>query len=354
MAFHIQTDGPVLDILKSLGLYVAVGAAVPLAFCGVGCFGTWEEAIETALFGTLACLILWEGNGRLTHVLNKKWPWLDNPVKRFGWGVFVSMVFTNSAILLFTTSFFYVFYGIVPKNIQWLWPTMIYSTVVTALITLFLHSREFLFKWRDATQREEALKREQLNSQYLSLKNQLQPHFLFNSLSALTTLVHQDPAKATSFIQQLSSMYRYILEYSEEKVVPLAEELVFLRSYLFLMQIRFGNNLRVNIQVPEHSAWMVAPLTLQLLAENAIKHNEVSGAFPLEIELRIDEIDQKLRISNPIKLRQIPRESTGVGLSNIRARYQMISDREVEISQVDGTFTVTLPLLAFDNKNSTA
>ena len=301
------------------------------------------------LFGTLACLILWEGNGRLTHLLDKRWPWLENPIKRFGWGVLATMIYTVTAIVLLTLCFYYIFYGIIPLNIHWLWPTIAYSTVVTALITLFLHSREFLFKWRDATRREEALKREQLNSQYLSLKNQLQPHFLFNSLSALTTLVHQDPDKATSFIQQLSSMYRYILEYSEEKVVPLDEEITFLKSYFFLMQIRFGNNLHVTLNVPQHSHWMVAPLTLQLLAENAIKHNEVSAAYPLSIELFVDEQAHTLTMTNPIRLRQIPRESTGVGLSNIRARYQMISDREVEIDQQDGVFKVTLPLLSFQS-----
>lgn len=339
-------EGIALEIAKKLAIYCFVGALVPLVFCGGDCFSTAGEAFETIMFGTLACIILWEGNGRLANWLDEKVSWLEKPITRFVLGVVSTIAYTVLSILGLLFALNYLIYDFIPDNSSYFSGTIISSTIITTIITLFLHSRSFLFKWKEEAVNSEKLRNEQLNSQYLSLKNQLQPHFLFNSLSALTTLVHQNPDQATEFIQELSAMYRYILEYSQERVVALDKEIDFLKSYLFLMQIRFGNNLEVDIQVPAHSAYMIPPLTLQLLAENAIKHNEVSKANPLRLSVVVKEGTESLIISNPLQLREIPRESTGVGLNNIRNRYEMITDREVEISQTETEFSVSVPLIS--------
>ncbi len=342
-----QREGIALEIVKRLVIYCCVGALVPFLFCGGDCFSTAGEAFETILFGTLACIILWEGNGRLANWLDEKVSWLDKPITRFAFGVVSTITYTVLSILGLLIAFNYLIYDFIPDNTSYFSGTIISSTIITTIITLFLHSRSFLFKWKEEAVNAEKLRNEQLNSQYLSLKNQLQPHFLFNSLSALTTLVHQDPDQATVFIQELSAMYRYILEYSQERVANLDKEVDFLKSYLFLMQIRFGNNLEIDIQVAPHSDYMIPPLTLQLLAENAIKHNEVSKANPLRLSVVVREESESLVISNPLQLRTIPRESTGVGLANIRNRYEMITDRKVEISQTDTEFIVSVPLISF-------
>lgn len=342
-----QQMGPIWkDIFKRLGLYTLVGTLVPAIFCGYDCFDTWIDASASILFGTIACIVLWEGNERIGNWQDARIPWLQQPLRRFLVGVITTIVYTVGAVLVLAWISSYLLTDSWVMNPAYFWTTVLYSTVATALITLFLHSRRFLFEWRDATLRAEQLKREQLNSQYLTLKNQLQPHFLFNSLSALTTLVHQNPDQATVFIQKLSGMYRYILEYSQETMVPLQRELDFLDDYLYLMKIRFGDNLRTEMHIQKLGDWMIAPLTLQLLAENATKHNEVSKAFPLRIDVSIDPQAQTLTMSNPIQLRAIPRESTKVGLTNIRERYRMISDRPVEVQEAGGQFMVTLPLIA--------
>lgn len=342
-----KQEGVGLDILKRLAIYLAVGALVPFLFCGGDCFSTGKEAAETILFGTMACILLWEGNGRISTWLDAFVPWLDQPVKRFILGVLSMVVYTVVAIVGLLFSFNYLIYDFVPDDFSYFNGTIFSSTIITTIITLFLHSRSFLFNWKEEALTAEKLRNEQLSSQYLSLKNQLQPHFLFNSLSALTTLVHQNPDQATVFIQQLSAMYRYILEYSQERVVALDKEVEFLKSYLFLMQIRFGDNLEVDIQLSPKSSYMIAPLTLQLLAENAIKHNEVSQANPLKISVLVD--GEYVQMANPIQLREIPRESTGIGLNNIKSRYQLLTDREVKITQDHAEFVVSVPLLSFQD-----
>lgn len=338
--------GIALEIVKRLTIYCFVGALVPFLFCGRDCFSTAGEAFETIMFGTLACIILWEGNGRISVWLDEYVSWLDQPITRFVLGVVSTIAYTVLSIVGLLFAFNYLIYDIIPTNSSYFSGTVVSSTIITAIITLFLHSRSFLFKWKEEAVNAEKLRNEQLSSQYLSLKNQLQPHFLFNSLSALTTLVHQNPDQATVFIQKLSEMYRYILEYSQERVVGLDKEVDFLKSYLFLMQIRFGNNLEVDIQVPAHSGYLIPPLTLQLLAENAIKHNEVSKANPLRLSVVVKEGTESLIISNPLQLRAIPRESTGVGLNNIRNRYEMITEREVVVAQSEFKFSVSVPLIS--------
>ncbi|MEL7341160.1 MAG: histidine kinase, partial [Bacteroidota bacterium] len=335
-----QQTGIAKNILLRIGSYFLIGTLVPLVLCGSNCFDTWEDIGQTILFGTVACVVLWEGNGRATVLLDKYVDWLKTPMLRFILGTVVMVVYTMLSVLLMSQVFVYFLSGEWPSEVNWMSGTIIYSGIATTIISLFLHSRKFLLNWQQEAVRAEKLKNEQLNSQYQTLKNQLQPHFLFNSLSALTTLVHSNPDQATIFIQRLSEMYRYILEYAQEQVVPLEKELDFLRSYLFLMKIRFGENLQVEIESPESTDWLVAPLTLQLLAENAIKHNEVSSAHPLTIKVIVSETSSTLSMTNPLQLREIPRESTGVGLTNIRNRYDLITDYKVVISQTSDTFTV--------------
>ena len=326
-------------------VYIALGTAVPLLFCGKDCFGTLVDALESAGFGTLMSLALWEGNGRLSWWLDQRLPWLKKPFQRFGLGLMATVSYTVVAVLILYMGYFSLMTGGRPWEAPWMSGTVISSIIVTAIISLFLHSRAFLLGWREASLRAERLAREQVQSQYLSLKNQLQPHFLFNSLSALSSLVHQNPDLATKFIHQLSGMYRYILSYSEDALVPLDQELAFLRSYLFLMQIRFGDNLRADIDLPALPGTMVAPLTLQLLAENAFKHNEVSQARPLSLRIYLSADGHHVVVSNLIQPRSMPAESTGVGLSNIRERYRLLSGREVSIHQNNGQFEVSIPLI---------
>ncbi|GAB3705454.1 hypothetical protein GCM10027592_37950 [Spirosoma flavus] len=195
----------------------------------------------------------------------------------------------------------------------------------------------------------EQLKREASQAQFDALKTQVNPHFLFNSLSILSSLVDVNPKLSIRFINHLSRAYRYILEQQDTERVNLKTELEFLNAYCFLLTIRFNDRLQLvnSISEEESIRFNIAPLTLQLLMENAVKHNQMSRRHPLIVTLAIEEC--YLLISNPIHLRLpdeiFPENSTGIGLANITNRYRLLTDRPVLVSQNDNTFTVSIPLL---------
>ena len=182
-------------------------------------------------------------------------------------------------------------------------------------------------------------------AKFESLKNQLDPHFLFNSLNVLTSLISENPIQAEKFTTKLSKVYRYVLEQRNKEIVPVSEELYFAKTYMELLQMRFEDAVKFNI--PEKISnpdLKIVPLSLQLLLENAAKHNVVSSAKPLEIN--IFEKDGFLHIENNINPKEAIGKSTKIGLRNIADRYGLITNRKVVIENNNKTFKVSLPLLA--------
>jgi len=169
---------------------------------------------------------------------------------------------------------------------------------------------------------------------------------LFNSLNVLTSLIPKDQELATKFVKKLSEVYRYVLDNQNKEIVPLSEELQFLESFIFLQKIRFQDHLKVAIDLPKKSDIMVPPLSLQMLMENAIKHNEVSQENPLEITLYLEN-DEYLVMRNSLQQKNQPIESSGIGLENIKARYEFLTDKLVQILRDQGQFEVKLPVLKF-------
>ncbi|MDX1907216.1 MAG: histidine kinase [Bacteroidia bacterium] len=188
------------------------------------------------------------------------------------------------------------------------------------------------------------LERARVQAQYESLKNQVNPHFLFNSLNVLSSLVHEDPDLAETFISRLTRVYRYVLEVHHLDLVSLDTELQCMTHYLFLHQVRFGNNLQVYTEIdPALRNWQVPPLSLQLLAENALKHNIVSRGQPLTLE--VVTTDQTLLIRNTWQPRETQAPSTGMGLNNLRERYQFFSQTPVTAGRENNYFCVRIPLI---------
>lgn len=188
----------------------------------------------------------------------------------------------------------------------------------------------------------EHLKSENLLVQLSSLKNQLNPHFLFNSLNTLSWLINEDKEKSQRYLQKLSQVLRYSLSMQEQSLVPLKEELTLVDSYIFLLQIRFGNNLQI-IKNIEEVQFKIPPLSLQLLIENAIKHNVISTASPLSIWIELR--DNVLIVRNTHKPKPNS-EGTGIGLVNLNERFKILASQEVEIEQNEKEFKVVLPLIA--------
>ena len=227
------------------------------------------------------------------------------------------------------------------------------AAFIVALLALTMY--ETLF-FRAKTQRLEGekaqLARQHVESQLEGLRNQVNPHFLFNSLNTLTWLIADDSEKAIRFVRQLSKVYRYVLESREARIILLSEELDFMKSYVFLLNERFGPNLKVKMQDLEaHGHLAIVPLSLQMLFENAIKHNVLSAQKPLTIEVFV-QINPSgapmLVMRNNLQHKKQVMESTGVGLENIRERYRILTGREVEVIVSTQYFTVALPLLTLE------
>jgi len=195
--------------------------------------------------------------------------------------------------------------------------------------------------------RTRELEHQKLVSEISLLRTQVNPHFLFNSLSILSSLVRVDAGLSETFIDQLSKSYRYILEQSEHSLVSLRTELGFIDSYAFLLRIRFENKFNLDIRIPESALdkYLIAPLTLQLLIENAVKHNRMSLQEPLVVRIVITE-GNMLEVSNLLQPRTSSSESTGIGLRNIKNRYQLLTDKPVWSGESEGRFVVRLPLLS--------
>ena len=331
--------------LKIAGVYLGVAIALTLSMCG-GCLSDWQIFVRNTAHNLLLTVVLWVGNGMLTDWLDQKLSWVDQPILRTVVGIMGMIVYSVLALIA-SGFFFYVVVYDFPVHVFWervVSEVIVVGLMVTAFIALVLHSIAFFKHWREAALTAEKLKREKLASQYSSLKNQLNPHFLFNSLNTLSALVYKDPDASAQFIKQLSHIYRYVLENAEKEVVTLEKEISFIRDYLDLLSIRFGENLQYSLDIPKHEEHYIAPLTLQLLVENAIKHNVISRDEPFT--LNIYREDDMIVVQNPIQLRAQVADSTGTGLKNIRFRYEHLTDEPVRIDQNNQQFTVKIPLLS--------
>ncbi|HAD12129.1 MAG TPA: hypothetical protein DCF33_06785 [Saprospirales bacterium] len=211
------------------------------------------------------------------------------------------------------------------------------------LVCGMLYFRKYSQHYENKAQ---SLEKQQLINEISLLRSQVNPHFLFNSLSVLSSLVYSNAQLAEQFIQELSRSYRYILDQKDQSLVSLQTELDFLRSYSFLLKIRFSDKLQVHIDIPDHlqKNAKIAPFTLQLLLENAVKHNRMSEKEPLEVQV-FTSPDQTLVVQNRLQPRSAPVHSTGIGLQNIINRYALLCNRPVQAIETENHFVVKVPLI---------
>ena len=204
----------------------------------------------------------------------------------------------------------------------------------------------FLFQLRVRSVRKNArLNQERLSFEYEYLKSQVNPHFLFNSLNTLVTLIEEDPASAVNYTEQLSDLYRDALTKHDNDLIPLADEWKVLERYLYIQKNRFGNALQLisNVSDELKRTKKIIPLALQVLMENAVKHNVVSGSMPLVVSINVE--GDSLVVKNVIRMKVMAEKSSGLGLQHIIKRYALVTERTVQIEQKEGEFIVTIPLL---------
>ena len=211
-------------------------------------------------------------------------------------------------------------------------------------INLVFFVRYFIGRWKDSLIKAERLEKEKSQVQFDNLKNQLNPHFLFNALTSLNSLIVENPALAQQFLQHMSKVYRYVLQNKERNFVSMETELDFIQNYVFLAKTRFENALNIRFDVAENmKEKVIVPVTLQILIENALKHNIVDDARPLSIEVITSS--EYLVVTNNLQLRNRVETSNKQGLDNLKSLYAFFKDKPVIIEQDEQRFSVKVPLL---------
>ncbi|WP_428665187.1 sensor histidine kinase [Runella sp.] len=239
-----------------------------------------------------------------------------------------------------------------PVRLAWGLSFVIFTVIV---VTAVFESINAFEQWEKTLRETEQLKKIHLQTQFEGLKSQINPHFLFNSLNSLSSLIEEDTDQAERFVEEMSSVYRYLLRSNETQLVRLSDELTFANSYFHLLSTRYGENIRLEQAIDDdYQEYLLPPLTLQLLLENAIKHNVILPEQPLHIHIETISAGHpseqtgepgRLRIRNNLQRKSTKVLSNRVGLANITTQYRLLGGGEVVVQDDDAFFTVTLPLI---------
>ncbi|MCP9751109.1 sensor histidine kinase [Ferruginibacter sp. HRS2-29] len=305
---------------------------------------TWQVYITTVISTTL----VWFGNRYIMIRARTRYPLFEDTRKRLiiqSLSMLIFTLITSNTIHYFERDICALMMG--SKDIRFI--DILISSNASAIFCTVLgvaiyENIYFVKQLRRSVEEKEFYKRDILHAQLNALKTQVNPHFLFNNLNTLSSLIPENPTHAISFVQELSKVYRHILQVKDDQSITLKDELEVMNAYAFLLQTRFGNNLQVSIDVPEEKLGKrLVPLSLQLLMENAIKHNIVSAQRPLKIEVFTE--NGRLVVRNNLQVKNQLHDSTGIGLDNIRNRYKLLGNEPVIVSESEKEFVVSIPLL---------
>lgn len=289
------------------------------------------------------------GNGVVNNYLNQRYSWVEETKKRTILGIISTLIVNVILVLVCNYINFIIFQKQDVAN--FFSGDMGFSNWVTInvalLISAFLHAKGFVEEWKSSTRQEvvqQKLIAKSANAQFESLKNQLDPHFLFNSLNVLSSLIDENPDEAQRFTSSMSKIYRYVLEQKDKELVTVEEEIEFARIYCDLLKTRFEDSVSFDFNVnAAELKFFVVPLSLQLLLENCIKHNFATSGKPLHIEIYVQ--DNHLIVENNLQQREQVKESAGIGLSNIVQRYALLTKQNVFIEKSPLFFKVKIPML---------
>jgi len=326
-----------LTIPHVAGLFGSVAAPEPRFWLG------------TAWFVALAWAI-WQGNRWLLFRQRERLDWLSRPAGKVATMV-AGCVFYTAPVTALALAAWYVAAGL-PVDRAAITDVVLLNVICVLFVT-HVYETAFLVKARQDDQLKlERLQRTRVEAELEALRSQIDPHFLFNSLSTLRWLIERDPAAAADYTQRLAHVYRYILANRDRQLVQLADELAFVEEWFHLLQVRFGDALRLCsvADEPGLDRLLLPPISLQVLLENAVKHNVFSSGEPMDIEVVLR--DGHIEVRNPTRPRPASAleaggtpESTGVGLRNLAERYRLVLARDIDIDDRDGRFTVRLPLV---------
>ncbi|WP_299180364.1 2TM domain-containing protein [uncultured Chryseobacterium sp.] len=311
---------------------------------------TLKGFMLTILISSMYSFLIGIGNGAINEFLNKRIPWSEATTKRTILSV-ISILIINFILVYFCNYMNFVvfqkaatteeFFSGKYNFLNW------FMINIALLISAFLHAKSFMEELKKTSKKEvveQKLIAKSANAQFETLKNQLDPHFLFNSLNVLSSLIDENPRQAQTFTASMSKIYRYVLEQKDKELVTVEDEIEFAKTYCELLKTRFEDSVDFIFDVKkEDYRKYVVPLSLQLLLENCIKHNYATSSKPLIIKVFSE--NDTLCIENNFQVREQMKESAGIGLANIVQRYSLLTDRNVFIEKSEDYFKVKLPML---------
>jgi sensor histidine kinase YesM len=333
------------DIGFRLILIPFFGVAIPLV---TGLVNTenlshWQVKLSFA-YTTLIAFLIWEGNRYLLFTLRSYFNWFNKPLRKITVLILSVSFYTLPVSALLLIGWYRLF-----ANGATNWEVVLTTTLVIMIFVIFIvHVYETVFLVKESESemlRSAQLEKSQAEAQLEALKNQIDPHFIFNSLNTLSHLIEEKPSKAKQFNDNLADVYRYILQNKARDLVLLKEEMDFLHDYFSLLTIRFEDAVQLKIETPAtlFDQYLVPPISLQILVENAIKHNEFSSSRPVVITIVFAE--DMLIVSNPVIKKLLRKPSSQIGLNNLQERCRLTTGKGITIEERDNTFIVSLPIL---------
>lgn len=333
------------DIGFRLILAPVFGIVIPLVtgMINIGNLSHWQVKLSF-LYTILIAFMIWEGNRYLHFSLRSYFNWHNKPLRKIA-VILISISFYTVPVSALLVSGWYTLFNQGKPDRE----VVTISTLIIMICVIFItHVYETVFLVKESENemvRNAQLERAKAEAELKALKSQIDPHFIFNSLNTLSHLIEEKPAKAKLFNDQLADVYRYILQHKKQELVLLREEMYFLNDYFSLLQTRFENAVQLTIEVPEPEfvAYLIPPISLQLLVENAIKHNEFSNRNPLIITIKREE--DQLVVSNKVYKKEQRKASSKIGLHNLNERYKLTTGKAITVSGDNDIFVVDLPVL---------
>ena len=306
-------------------------------------FTLWKTKLGF-LYTIGIAFVIWQGNRYLLFTLRSYFDWFNKPIRKIIALLLAVSFYTIPVSALLLTGWYHVF---AKGNVQW--DTVFTATLIIMICVVFItHVYETVFLVRDSESemvRNAQLERAKVQAELEALKNQIDPHFIFNSLNTLSHLIEERPSKAKQFNDNLADVYRYILQNKSRDLVFLQEEITFIKDYFSLLKIRFENAMQLNINIRDDLSekFLIPPISLQVLIENAIKHNEFSDLSPLAITVTL--MEDELIIHNKTNKKILRKSSSKIGLQNLNERYKLTTEKSIIVQEESKDFIVKLPVL---------
>ena len=332
----------IIELLTAFGITQPI-----LMYIDIHIFNSITSWTSGTIFGIIMGMTMMYENRFIGQYIRKKASWLKSPLKTFLLTFSIGSFCTIVSICILNYIYLVWFYNMSFE--QFIEPN-IFSIKLAILMylcaSLITHAIVFYIQWKNLAIEHEKQKTEAIKLRFEALRNQVNPHFLFNCLSSLTHLIRTDQDKAVDFTNSLSDTFHYLLEFNDKDLVSLTEEMKLVEAYLLLQEIRFKEYVTVHNQIQTATNWQVIPVSVQMTIENVFKHNVISRDNTITIELWIE--DDYLKIRNNINPKPSMKDHIPSGLANIRNRYEYLSKKPCVIEQTPTHFAVSLPLLNYE------